>query len=280
MRYKNLIASTAMVLLISVTNSGNLMAHDGGMGGSFHGGMSGGFSSGMHSFGMSGFGGGMHSFSYSPQHFNAAPRINGNFVSRMPSNSFNNSFHAQQFNFRNNGNFQSTIQHPVNPQAWSHNNNWWRNNYAWNRGYDHDHDFDHFRSFAFFPYWSPFWDYGPFYSWYGYPYNSYYDYGYSPYDYYGYYEPSGYYSDTSAVESAYSPVTEQYSASSGENIAASNDWGDQFLNSARDAFRNGDYSDALRLGSHAAVESPKDAKAHELMSLALFALKDYKGANI
>ncbi len=29
-----------------------------------------------------------------------------------------------------NEHFQSTIQHPVNPQAWSHNNNWWRNNYA------------------------------------------------------------------------------------------------------------------------------------------------------
>ena len=54
----------------------------------------------------------------------------------------------------------------------------------------------------------------------------------------------------------------------------------KFLTSARYAFRNGDYSDALRLASHAAVELPKDAKAHELMSLALFALKDYKGANL
>ena len=44
--------------------------------------------------------------------------------------------------------------------------------------------------------------------------------------------------------------------------------------------RSGDYSDALRLASHATVENPKDAKAHELMSLALFALKDYKGANL
>ena len=103
---------------------------------------------------------------------------------------------------------------------------------------------------------------------------------YSPDDYYSYYEPSGYYSDASAVESDYSPVAEQYPAGNVENATTSNDWGDQFLTSARDAFRNGDYSDALRLASHAAVELPKDAKAHELMSLALFALKDYKGANI
>jgi tetratricopeptide (TPR) repeat protein len=58
------------------------------------------------------------------------------------------------------------------------------------------------------------------------------------------------------------------------------DWGDQFLTSAREAFHNGSYSDALRLANHSAVETPHKAKPHELMSLALFALKDYRGANI
>jgi hypothetical protein len=297
MYYKKTIASAILASLISVANLGNLLAAShggmGGMGGSFHSGMSGGmssgmrsfaapsFSSGMRSFAAPSFNSGMRNFSYSPQHFNAAPHINSNFVSRVPSNSFSNSFHAQQFNFRNNGNFQSTIQHPVNPQAWGHNNNWWRSNYAWNRGYDHDHDFDHFRSFEFFPYWSPFWrNYGSFYSWYGYPYNSYYDYGYSPNDYYGYYEPSGYYSDVSAVESSYSPVPDQYPGVDEETAGTSDDWSDKYLNSARDAFLSGSYSDALRLANHAEVEMPKSAKAHELMSLALFALKDYKGANI
>ncbi len=82
------------------------------------------------------------------------------------------------------------------------------------------------------------------------------------------------------MESASYPVNEQYPAGSEDTAATSGDWGNRFLTSARDAFRNGDYSDALRLAGHAAVELPKDAKIHELMSLALFALKDYKGANL
>jgi thioredoxin-like negative regulator of GroEL len=65
-----------------------------------------------------------------------------------------------------------------------------------------------------------------------------------------------------------------------EEAAAGGDWGSEFLDSARQAFLKHEYADALRLASHASVETPKDAKVHELMSLALFALKDYRGANL
>jgi tetratricopeptide (TPR) repeat protein len=51
-----------------------------------------------------------------------------------------------------------------------------------------------------------------------------------------------------------------------------------FYNQAADAFSAGRYRDAVRLANHAAVESPQNPKAPELMSLALFALGDYRGA--
>jgi Flp pilus assembly protein TadD len=44
------------------------------------------------------------------------------------------------------------------------------------------------------------------------------------------------------------------------------------------AFQQGNYRDALRLASHAAVDSPRNARVHELLSLPMFALKDYRGA--
>ena len=40
----------------------------------------------------------------------------------------------------------------------------------------------------------------------------------------------------------------------------------------------GDYRSALRLAGHSAVESPQNAKVHELTSLALFASGEYRGA--
>ena len=54
----------------------------------------------------------------------------------------------------------------------------------------------------------------------------------------------------------------------------------QYLGGAQDAFQQGSYADALRLANHAAIEMPQNAKPHELMSLAAFALKDYRGANL
>jgi tetratricopeptide (TPR) repeat protein len=56
--------------------------------------------------------------------------------------------------------------------------------------------------------------------------------------------------------------------------------GAEFFTQAEAAFQDGRYRDALKLANHAAVESPRNPKAHELMSLSLFALADYRGAAI
>ncbi len=116
MCYRKTTVIAAMTLLISVANLGDLFAAHGGMGGGFgggmggfHGAMGGGFHSGMsggfHSFAMPSFNGGARNFSYSTQHFSAAPRINGNFVSRIPSNSFNSGFRANNSVFKTTGIF-------------------------------------------------------------------------------------------------------------------------------------------------------------------------------
>jgi tetratricopeptide (TPR) repeat protein len=76
--------------------------------------------------------------------------------------------------------------------------------------------------------------------------------------------------DPSATPS--SPPSTGANADSGDLSAL------RLYNGARDSFRTGDYRDALRLASHAAIESPQNVKVHELMSLALFALGDYRGA--
>lgn len=59
-----------------------------------------------------------------------------------------------------------------------------------------------------------------------------------------------------------------------------NSAGSEYSAKARSAFEQGDYRNALRLANHAAIELPEDAAVHELMSLSLFALQDYRGAAI
>jgi tetratricopeptide (TPR) repeat protein len=44
------------------------------------------------------------------------------------------------------------------------------------------------------------------------------------------------------------------------------------------AFRRGDYQEATRLAAHALIDMPRQARVHELMSLALFALGNYPAA--
>ncbi|MHB1034399.1 MAG: tetratricopeptide repeat protein [Pirellulales bacterium] len=157
--------------------------------------------------------------------------------------------------------------------AWRHTQTWngWNGNraFAWDR--DHDHDFDrHHNRFAFLPYYYPYYypyaydyyDYGL----YGWPYY-YYDYSYYP-GYYG----SGYDTYTSA------PYAQASSYSTPQVTTVASPTGEQYLNDARAAFAKGDYRESLRLAGHAAVELPRDPAVHELLSLALFAQKDYRGA--
>lgn len=53
-----------------------------------------------------------------------------------------------------------------------------------------------------------------------------------------------------------------------------------FYAQALAAFSAGKYEEAIRLADHALVDVPKDARTHELLSLAMFALGDYRGAAI
>ena len=54
--------------------------------------------------------------------------------------------------------------------------------------------------------------------------------------------------------------------------------GEQYYTDAIAAFQRGDYQGASRLDGHAMIDLPRDARTHELMSLAMFALGNYRGA--
>ncbi len=54
--------------------------------------------------------------------------------------------------------------------------------------------------------------------------------------------------------------------------------GRQFHADALTAFARRDYREAARLANHAVIERPRDRKVHELLSLALFAAGEYRGA--
>ena len=111
-----------------------------------------------------------------------------------------------------------------------------------------------------------------------------YGYGY-PYDYYGYGNSYSYYapnyiarSDVIYEDPSVQLIEEDPSPRAGENGTADTKAGKLFLQRAEAAFRKGSYPDAVRLAGHAAVEMPRNAEVHQFMALALFALKDYRGA--
>ncbi len=137
-------------------------------------------------------------------------------------------------------------------------------------------------------------------SW-GYPYGSGYYPSYYPYtnDYYYSYAPTIYggdsyvppvYGDTSASVDSGITAPQQFADSSATAPPISEEGGlttgpaegqqgtnaaMNYYSEARGAFLHGDYQDALRLANHAGVEAPQNPKAHELISLALFALGNY-----
>jgi hypothetical protein len=126
----------------------------------------------------------------------------------------------------------------------------------------------------------------PYYDYYGYgwPYAYPYTYPYSYYSLYSY--PDGYdrwYTPESPgyayPGNAYEyPYPEAYPNSPAGTESPAATAGATFYAEAKQAFRRGDYQEALRLGAHAAIEMPKDAGVHQLMSLAMFAEGDYRGA--
>jgi hypothetical protein len=125
-------------------------------------------------------------------------------------------------------------------------------------------------------YWWPYggWGWGGYYPWYSYSwypgYYGYYDYGYP-------YGSTVYNYDvvpnSGAYISGYAPAGPDQTT-----VAAGTGETSDFYAQAVGAFQQGDYRDALRLASHAAVDNPRDPSVHLLMSLAMFGQGDYRGA--
>ena len=271
MSRKLLLSASALIgialLCLSASNVDARGGGGGGHGGGGHGG--GGFSGGgFHSSGFSGggfhsggFGGsGFHGSAYSGQGHNFSGFSGGNM-----SHSFN-SFASPRFTpggTRSFNRFGNGDVARMSQGEWRHTQGW--NNWGHGQAWDHDHDFDHGHGrfghwYGFSPFFFPGW-----YDWYGGP--DYYGYGYGP-AYYRDYD-SGVYGTEVNYATPTTPTTiVQGSVQTGEEYSAQ----------AREAFSGGNYHDALRLAGHAAVEMPRDPAAHELISLALFAMKDYRGA--
>lgn len=163
----------------------------------------------------------------------------------------------------------------IRQQAFHANHSWdsqfahhpW--NHDWHNYHHHCHHYPY--AFGFWPFWDP-WYFGfsvPLVTQYVYCY------GAEPYDWAGDAAASPAVS-TVAVESDEAPAAEP--TESGGGIGGLSAL--QLYSGAREAFRSGDYRDALRLANHAAIESPQNPKVHELISLSLFALGDYRGSAI
>lgn len=126
--------------------------------------------------------------------------------------------------------------------------------------------------------------YGPWYSYSG-PWHSFYG---PAYGYYGpwsgdyAYEWPYYYGETQ-VSSAYldpdSPAaTSQLAAPPPRMQRATTPEGRDFQRRAEEAFRRGQYDQAVRWANHAVVEMPQDGRMFEFLSQALFAVGDYGAA--
>ncbi|MDA1210967.1 MAG: hypothetical protein O2955_00535 [Planctomycetota bacterium] len=113
--------------------------------------------------------------------------------------------------------------------------------------------------------------------------------GYASYYNTGYVQPivytqgGGYtYSETAPVDQYASTELAQIDPDSSATPPANadDDLGLQFLNAANDAFNDGEYGQAVRMASHAAIELPESPKVHELLWLSLFAQGDYQNSAI
>jgi tetratricopeptide (TPR) repeat protein len=159
-----------------------------------------------------------------------------------------------------------------------HQGNWYGHNGSWYGRHDWDDYFGHGG-----------WGWGGYglgllgWSW-GYPY----DYGYydPSYAYYSYYPSNEYYYSYAPIDDGAANVEASPAIAAPQALpppAADQDQqgageGAQYYSEARAAFLEGDYRNTLRLAGHAGVESPRNPRVHELISLALFALGDYPAA--
>ncbi len=221
------------------------------------GGMRGGpsFSSGMHA--SPGFSAGTHFQSGS----NFASASHGNF---NQSQAFHSNSHPNGSTNWGNHNWN-------NGNNWNHNHNgFWGGGWGWGSG------------FWGFPFGFGYWGGYPF-GWGGYwgdyfnPYGPVYGDAYPMSDYcYTYPDDGQYAANYPTVPNA--PVAAENPPSAVPDGEGAGNEGLQYYSDARAAFAQGDYRNALRLAGHSSVEAPQNAKVHELISLALFAIGDYRGS--
>ena len=151
-------------------------------------------------------------------------------------------------------------------------------NHAWVAGHPWDHNFWHGGHFWYG-------NHG-FYPWYGFAWWPWYDFGWWPgyYDYYpyrvGYYGGYGYDNGPYAVEYAAPDTSDEMPNETPLPQPAVGEEPSGFYTEALSAFQEADYANAVRLAGHAAIDQPRDANVHLLLSLGLFALGDYRGAAI
>jgi len=233
----------------------------------------------------------------------------GSFSSIAPSHAGNGGQFTHNGSFTSRSNFGSRSFASPNNFA-NRTNNFAGRNGNWAGHHDWDHYFGG-RGWG----WGGWGGWGGYWPWYGgwglgldwgYPY----DYGYyypNAGDYYNsypqpnYYAPTGYadyyapsyYGDTGvvaepAMAAPHQPPTPAVIARSiSEEDPLRTDLAEgrhgasdalQYYSEARTAFLQGDYRSALRLAGHAGVDEPRNPKVHELISLALFALRNYTAA--
>jgi tetratricopeptide (TPR) repeat protein len=253
----------------------------GGTGGGFSGGgFSGGYSGGGFSGGHSGFSGGNGGGSFA----RPSVGIGGHSGSVSPSFTPGGGSHfSPGITGSSSGGPHPFPGSPHNPgwqNGWN-NGNYYGNNWNW-LGYGNGYVYPYYFAFVPFLYGS----YG-----YGYPY---YDYG-NPYAYYALYNgddglppvnlPQQFVDPGPPIAAGAPPANAAPPNAAGAAAVADADdsedsAGAEFFSQAETAFQQGRYRDALKLANHAAVESPRNPKAHELMSLCMFALADYRGAAI
>jgi len=193
----------------------------------------------------------------------------GSFGPRYATGSQGNFVHSSSLNSQNS-------HHPNGNSNWGHND--WDHgfqNHYWGAGWHSPWNWGWGWGWGY-PFWSSFWGGYPF-GWGGYwadyfcPYgNTYpvnaYSYVYPDDNQYGaYYAPGP---APAAVPETSQPVADDGNPAVNEGL--------QYYNEARAAFARGDFQNALRLAGHSGVESPQNAKVHELLSLSMFASGEYR----
>lgn len=123
--------------------------------------------------------------------------------------------------------------------------------------------------------WPGGWGYG------GYPYGDYYGGDFYASNYRSYYvsPPSNAVAVQSTFDGTQIPLIDAVEPTTAQDPPEPNPTGTPpYFNNAVTAFRSGNYRAALRSAAHAGIENPKNARPHELASLALFADGEYRGA--